>query len=142
MELGNMYFGNSRGMYEVDRSFQYFFVACMEDLGFDSYGHYVEEKFDNNIKYEPKEIYEDEVLMVNPYYWGEDEELMNMHNFIYKPMNLEIDWYKYPLRDSYSNQFLVKEQLIQMFIELYQHFEANLKNLEKNIILYLQNSCC
>lgn len=31
-------------------------------------------------------------------------------NFIYKPLNYEIRWYKYPLRDSYQNQELTLEQ--------------------------------
>lgn len=141
MELGNMLWGNSRGTFEISREYQYFFVACMEDLGFDSYGYYVAEEFDEYNKLSPKTMYDDGVLMVNPYYWGEDEEFIKMHNFIYRPMNLEIDWYKYPLRDSYSNQLLIKEQLIKLFLELYKHFKIDVTKLEKNITLYLQNSC-
>jgi len=30
--------------------------------------------------------------------------LARIPNFLYKPTKLEIEWYKYPLRDSYSNQ--------------------------------------
>lgn len=142
MELGNLLFGNSRGEFKVDRSFQYFFNACLEDLGFDSYGYYLgEDKFVFNCKDEPKSYYEDDVLMISPYYWGDDEELEEWHNFIYKPMGLEIDWYKYPLRDSYSNQPLYKEQLILLFNELYKHFEVPKEKLLKNIKMYLYNSC-
>src|SRR3989304_583 len=32
-------------------------------------------------------------------------------NFLYKPANLSIMWYKYPLRDSYSNRPFTEEEL-------------------------------
>ena len=36
-------------------------------------------------------------------------------NFLYKPTNLEINWYKYPLRDSYSNREFNEEELKEIF---------------------------
>ena len=36
-------------------------------------------------------------------------------NFLYKPANLEINWYKYPLRDSYSNRPFTEEELKDIF---------------------------
>lgn len=38
-----------------------------------------------------------------------------MPNFFYKPEGIEIRWYKYPLRDAYSNTLLTKEKLWEIF---------------------------
>lgn len=35
---------------------------------------------------------------------------MEEPNFVYKPTEYEIDWYKYPLRDSYANKELTLEE--------------------------------
>ena len=67
-------------------------------------------------------IFENEVFAIRPYYWGNDEEEMAKPNFVYKPDNLEIRWYKYPLRDSYSNQELTVDD-----------FKVILNNCEKSI---------
>lgn len=40
---------------------------------------------------------------------------MRMPNFWYKPTNLRIDWYKYPLRDSYSNREFNESELKEIF---------------------------
>lgn len=45
-------------------------------------------------------------------------------NFYYKPTDLKIEWYKYPLRSAYSNQVLKKEVL-----------EAILQDCVKSVIL-------
>lgn len=63
---------------------------------------------------------------------------MKWHNFVYKPLNLEIDWYKYPLRDSYTNQKIAKEVMLDMFKNLYRHFEIDIKRFEHNVQLYLK----
>jgi hypothetical protein len=39
------------------------------------------------------------------------------HNFWYKPTNLRLSWYKYPLRDSYMNQDLTTVELLDIFRE-------------------------
>ena len=36
---------------------------------------------------------------------------MKEPNFVFKPTGLKIDWYKYPLRDSYSNEEITFEEL-------------------------------
>lgn len=95
MELGNMIFGHSRGEYQVNRKFvdlkEWNDLLEHYNLGF--YGDYIEtDKF-----------------IMRPYYWGEEEEEMDKPNFVYKPMNIEIRWYKYPFRDSYSNVELNKK---------------------------------
>ena len=95
MELGNLMFGNSRGKYKVPRDeFQNAFCEFLETIGFDHYGH------------SPcnEDHYENDTFLIRPYYWGEDEEIAALSNFVYKPTGLEISWYKYPMRDAYSNQ--------------------------------------
>lgn len=83
--------------------------------------------------------YENDVFYIRPYNWdgisycdcncGFDDKIENLNideykygfhakncvawdiNFCYKPTNLKIAWYKYPLRDAYFNQELEKEEL-------------------------------
>lgn len=46
-------------------------------------------------------------------------------NFLYKPANLEINWYKYPLRDSYSNRPFDEEELKEIFAKIGYHKDGN-----------------
>lgn len=119
MEIGNMLFGNSRGKFCISRekyedAFQKFLSIC----GFDSYGNieneeierlycttdYEEEPNKNETKYiEHAHIFDNGIFELRAYYWGDSEKLSSKPNFVYKPDNIEISWYKYPLRDSYAN---------------------------------------
>lgn len=121
MELGNLFFGNSRGKYPMERGiWQSTFAEFLEEIGLDSYG-YVENKKLQLYK-TSRGGFENEVFIVNPYYWGDDEETMEEHNFIYKPTDYTIDWYKYPLRDSYANKKLT-----------FKEFEDILEECKKSI---------
>ena len=104
MELGNVIFGNSRGEFEVPRKeFEDILLPLMEEIGVGSRGY----------DKDPDETYatfDNEVFTIRPYYWGDDEEIMELPNFVYKPTNFQIQWYKYPLRDSYMNQNITVEQ--------------------------------
>lgn len=112
MELGNFIFGHSRGKYPIDREmFQPIFYKYF-DKNFDSYMYYEGVETD---KITDRGGYENDVFKINPYYWGEDEDIIDEPNFIYKPENIEISWYKYPLRDSYSNTLLTKEKAEEIF---------------------------
>ena len=51
-------------------------------------------------------------------------------NFYYKPTNLKIAWYKYPLRSAYSNQNLEKDVL-----------ELILEDCAKSVVLNNNKSC-
>ena len=95
MELGNIAFGHSRGLYEVKRNMGYeetlnklfHFLKCS------SYGIH----------------FENEIFEMHPYCWCEQDNCLQCGtgeqvNFWYKPDNLKIRWYKYSLRDSYSNK--------------------------------------
>ncbi len=96
MELGNLMFGNSRGEYVVDRDvYQEPFARFLKRNGWDW-----EAIREDNGDME----FENDTFIMRAYYWGEDEEIAELPNFVYKPTGLEISWYKYPMRDAYSNQ--------------------------------------
>ena len=116
MELGNMLFGNSRGEFPVPRTEE--FYAQLVRL-FDAYAA---ER--NNSWREYGVAFENEVFSVTPYYWGDctcgmeekdkpctDDCMYNRPNFHYKTYDVQVQWYKYPLRDSYSNVPLTPELL-------------------------------
>lgn len=96
MELGNIMFGNSRGTYQVEPRIEYqnVFQEFLFSNGFDGYG----------FSPDGKREFENDTFIIRTYYWGEDEAIAELPNFVYKPIGLEIDWYKYPMRDAYSNQ--------------------------------------
>jgi hypothetical protein len=108
MELGNMVFGNSRGAYPVPRmdEFEEQIFRLLEAMGASLYGV----------------NYENDVFWVMPYYWGDceceghhDEDCPVVRdNFHYKPTGLGIQWYKYPLRDSYSSRKFSLDELIEI----------------------------
>jgi hypothetical protein len=68
---------------------------------------------------EKREFYgfDNEMFTIRPYYWGEDEAIKELPNFLYKPTGFEIEWYKYAFRASYMNQDLSKEQILDIFKE-------------------------
>jgi hypothetical protein len=102
MELGNALFGHSRGKYPLKRG------KSLEEI----LDRLLEVCAPNNRTY--GEVFENEVFAIFPYYWGDctcgDEQnhkadcFIVKPNFLYKPTGFELRWYKYPLRDSYSNQ--------------------------------------
>lgn len=103
IEIGNLFFGHSRGTWPVERGvLQDEFGKFLEELNCDEYGRY-----DGGI--EGLEANErggcrNETFEINPYYWGEDDEEAERPNFAYAPEKLELRWYKYPMRDSYCNE--------------------------------------
>ena len=96
MELGNLMFGNSYGEYAVEprKDYQHAFFEFLDANGWD--GHAIR----NNGEYD----FENDVFIIRAYYWGEDETMAELPNFVFKPLGLEIRWYKYPMRDAYSNK--------------------------------------
>jgi hypothetical protein len=108
MELGNLMFGNSRGQFPLERGrWQDKFCELTEELELVNEG-YVNE-------------FENEVFRLFAYWWGdctcgvgEDEPCADScnlvrPNFVHKPTGYEIQWYKYPLRDSYANREITWE---------------------------------
>lgn len=132
MELGNMGFGNSRGEYPVPRAWQDAFCARLNEMGFDCYG--IANEWDENGKYSPElskrldkylaEVngkeggrhhkWETETFVIMPYYWGDDDAICELPNFVFKPTGFGLSWYKYALRDAYMNQPVTFEELDDM----------------------------
>ncbi|GAB6429189.1 hypothetical protein bcgnr5372_41110 [Bacillus luti] len=119
MELGNWAFGNSRGSFPVNRDWQNMFCEHLYDMGFDSYG-VIDSKHEHLEKYvvkiegtinEPTAKFENNTFVIMPYYWGDDDEICMLPNFIYKPTGFELSWYKYALRDSYMNHNISYQEL-------------------------------
>lgn len=115
-ELGNLMFGHSRGNYPVDRDkYQDLLYHFMERNGFDAYGHYIDlNKGQIPCDKEDNSSYKNATFVIRPYYWGDDEKLMRLPNFHYFPTDLSIRWYKYALRDSYSNREFTKGEFIKI----------------------------
>ena len=109
IELGNLLFGNSRGIYHVEprEDYQEAFVEFLFNNGFDGYGY-------RDVK---ERNFENGTFIIRPYYWGEDEDIAALPNFVYKPTGLEISWYKYPMRDAYSNQDIDIDTFKQIIAE-------------------------
>ena len=55
--------------------------------------------------------FENDTFACRPYYWGDDDEVAALPNFLYKPTGLTISWYKYPLRGAWCNYWLTYEGL-------------------------------
>lgn len=106
MEIGNMIFGNSRGTFAVERGkWQDAFMEFLDSLGFDSYGYVAPYSPDVLKSYQTVcGGFENNVFIIKPYYWGDDDKEKVLPNFVFKPTDYELQWYKYPLRDSYANQ--------------------------------------
>ena len=115
-ELGNLAFGHSRGEYAVDRDeFQELFYAFLDRNDFDAYGHH----FDLNkgqVPYDEEDhsTFKNGTFIIRPYYWGDNLRIQKLPNFHYLPTDLQIHWYKYALRDSYSNREFTKGEFIKI----------------------------
>lgn len=121
MELGNLLFGNSRGEYEVNRDWEGAFVYKLYDMGFNSYGLPMndEETYKGEFKTIKSEFgdttyFENDTFILMPYYWGDDDRICELPNFVHKPTGFELSWYKYALRDSYMNQNISFDELIEI----------------------------
>ena len=128
IELGNLLFGNSRGNFRVPREWVEHFLRLTEYLHMDSYGFYYDSYTKSigsctevipNEKYNSAYLrddggFENDTFLIKPYYWGDDEDESEKPNFVYKPTGYEIDWYKYPFRDSYSNFDITEKEFIEI----------------------------
>lgn len=118
MELGNAFFGHSRGHVEVPRGagYEQHVNALLKALGNDAEGYGIH--FDNA------------VFTLRPYYWGdctcpEDGSIddadptcaAHLPNFVHKPSGYVLRWYKYPLRDSYASGELTVAEFAAMIDE-------------------------
>lgn len=51
-------------------------------------------------------------------------------NFVYKPTGYELEWYKYPLRDSYANMEVSEKEFIEMILKCVEYYISNFKEDE------------
>lgn len=126
MEIGNLIFGHSRGEYHIDRSLQTLFILGLEALGFDNYGYMLDDPTSDYARFFPDmgtdESHTDS-FEIRPYWWGdEDAREAALPNFIAKNVpvrgvlrDVEVSWYKYALRDAYSNIPLDEEDIYSIF---------------------------
>lgn len=97
-----MAFGNSRGNHPIARDpWQRVFYERPGVSGI----YYEESIPDGWRKVEIADFHyytNDRWIFMN-YYWGRDEMVARLPNFVDLRYGIEIQWYKYPLRDAYSN---------------------------------------
>lgn len=98
--------------FKVLRAYEDDFIKFLEDIGADNYGN-----VENFADLETNTAIDNEVFTLRPYYWGDDEEVEKLPNFVYKPDNLEINWYKYPFRGAYSNKKITGEYLNEIIAD-------------------------
>ena len=112
-KLGNLLFGHSYGKYPVKprEEMQEIFAGFLEKLGCDMYGMTDIGNLPAGCKIDSYGKLENDVFSVFPYYWGDEDEICAIPNFAYKPEGLELRWYKYPMRDAYSNKEITSEDL-------------------------------
>ena len=130
MELGNLLFGNSRGEYPLQPREKYdeiFVHEIMDKTDIDGYGIVPREMWDDKAR-----GYDCDLFSISPYYWGDDEDEAEKPNFVYKPTGLEIQWYKYPFRDSYSNKKITPEELQIILKECAERYLIERQKMEKD----------
>ena len=114
-ELGNICWGNSRGLYRVPRSWEGHLRRLF--LAINPNADYWAETYDND------------VFSTMRYYWGDctcdvgdgvdpvghsPKCLLAKPNFHYKPIDYQLQWYKYPLRDSWASHDLTEVEFINI----------------------------
>ncbi len=108
MEIGNMCFGHSRGNYPIPRGKGY--EEILEDLC---------KALEDDSGYGTH--FENDTFYTHPYCWCDKEDCPQcgtgkQFNFYHKESDTGISWYKYPLRDAYSNKELTKENLTSLIL--------------------------
>ena len=131
MELGNLIFGTSRGEYSIPRQeYQDVFIKFLNQINADEYGTpYWGPNYDKRTT-----LFNNDIFVIRPYYWGDDDSIAELPNFEYKPENIEIRWYKYALRDAYCNVNLsldefksMLDKCVETYNSLYERMIANEK---------------
>ena len=129
IELGNLCFGNSRGTYslnDVRDPMQNIWENFIERIDVDIYGYPGEHsKVIMDITPDRKTV-DNDMFTIRPYYWGDDPDIADLPNFLFKPENVWIKWYKYALRDAYSNYDLTEEKFAEILAKCCE-FVENLK---------------
>lgn len=107
MELGNMIFGHSRGRFPVEERTLYrsLIQPLFDALRCDGYG--IE--------------YENDVFEMHPYCWCEKDTCLQctgvQKNFRHKSSGFELAWYKYAMRDAYTDRVIRPPTFIDLIRE-------------------------
>ena len=107
IEIGSLVFGqglsNLKSYYSIDRRDEY------EEIFFELINKLFKDP-DNDVYCSD---FENDVFAYHYFrYWdGMDDDTPN---FVYKPENVKITWYKYPLRDSFCSHDLTLDQFKEM----------------------------
>lgn len=125
MEIGNMIFayhvprGETKGNFERgDWSIQF-----LDRIDCDGYGFYKQFKDEDDPLRNERGGITTELFEINPYYCGKNDDEFDLPNFIFKPSNYSLMWYKYPLRDSYANQELTFSEFSEMLKKCEEYYE-------------------
>lgn len=116
MELGNALFGNSRGEVQVDRN-----------IGYEEEIERLTEALEVKTLQEITE-WENDTFYVSNY---SPRSSADDPNFIHKPSGLELQWYKYPLRDSYFNRDCTLKEFRQIIDDCVESVEDNPPSLDE-----------
>ena len=101
--------------YTLDReALQDIFSDFLNDIGCDCYGIPKNGSPADQPRTKDNATVDNPVFTIRPYYWGDDEDIMDLPNFVYKPENICITWYKYPLRGAECNVKLSQKKLIEI----------------------------
>lgn len=110
--------------YHIPRNeWQDYFCKFLEDCGFDGIYGYVEDKslqkyivkVDSKDEFsEQAEMFDNGVFKILPYWWGDSDNITDLPNFFFYPTGFEMVWYKYPLRDAWSNMPITFEEFKNM----------------------------
>ena len=92
------------------------FHEMLSKIGCDGYGHVDDDVEGGDHEFmeglevpfaddDPKRHYviDTPLFTLRPFYWGDDDDVYALPNFVYKPWDYQIEWYKYPMRDAYGN---------------------------------------
>lgn len=128
VELGNLAFGNpgKAGDCKISREWESIFDVLLESLGVGYHGT----------------EYVNDVFEMHMYDWtgectcgaGDESEnhlsncVLARPNFWYKPTDYKLEWYKYPLRDSYANQDISRKEFAKMVLDCADSVERDNKN--------------
>lgn len=114
VEMGNLIFGQgltSLRAYSIDRNeYEEIFFELVNKLFKDP---------DNDVYCSD---FENDVFAYHYFRYSEDTD-DDTPNFVYKPDNVEITWYKYPLRDSFCSHDLTVDQFKDMINKCIESIE-------------------
>lgn len=118
MELGNLLFGHSRGKYQVSRdNWENKFAELLDTYELEYHGCVANKRLyrhSDTVLINDRGGIRTKKFEINPYYWGFDDTEIYIPNFIYFPKDYHISWYKYPLRDAYTNQDITFEEFCEI----------------------------